>query len=225
MTSPLALNNRCVELMSVGNFVQAVRCAKEAICSLKRDIAEVKESMGCEHDDLFVSIPIEALDIEAASSLRSQDSCGIFVIYSKAFYFTEAFPYQKYEKLTASVLLFNLALANHFCGLSAIPTGASQSQALQSALKIYNLVAQTLVSRNGLNFSGLNSVRLMLALFNNLGHAHALLAERHDARSCIDVMETIFSETKIPLSLEEHQFFILTIACKRASTEHSASAA
>ena len=71
----------------------------------------------------------------------------------------------------------------------------SQSQVLQSALRVYKLVLNALADGSGyFNLAGSNLTHLMLALVSNMGHIMAYHARHEDAIECLDLMEHFWTQ-------------------------------
>ena len=100
----------------------------------------------------------------------------------------------------AAVLLYNLALVHHSCG---IRTGGSED--LSKALSFYQGAFMSLSSIwDSLTVS---DSLLVLALLNNMGHIRANNLDRKEACGCLDLLRRFFAECRGNCLIEEESIF------------------
>lgn len=190
----LASNNDAVGLMGQGRTSESIALLNRALHHLKEQPSQEDESMTDQAQHL-TSVPVLACD----TFLMSTEN--LFSLFPSAFVPDQ----QSSECTNMVVLLYNLGLAHH---LQALQTQDFGYASLHKILRFYELALNAAnVGWRDLECDLHKTV--LLALTNNMGHAHSLMNNFTHARECLHLMLSLMKNTQGPGSVlpEDYRVF------------------
>ena len=151
----------------------------------------------------------------ASDPVNSEPFDDIFILFNRALVIPHHCDFDlhcpKHQTRALATILYNTGLVYH---MEAIRHGQHQTALLKHALQYYGYAYWTIES-SAQQYGFEDALLLLLALFNNMGHLHAMLLDDANlTRQCLRWMQATFANPRIKrqLSPQDYQFFFQYIS-------------
>ncbi|CAB9510273.1 expressed unknown protein [Seminavis robusta] len=218
------LNDRAVGYMLKHDFQSALQTLQRALAHI---MALQAHPQALKQRQVHVSsvhkndeTSIASISLGNSHHVKSEPFDGIFLFFNRAMVIPHHCDFDLYcpkdQSRALAAVLYNIALVYH---MEAIRCGQHQTTLLNHALHYYGFAYRTIESAAP-QYGFQDVLVLLLALFNNMGHAHSMLLDNVDlTRQCLQWMQSTFANPRVKRQLfpEDYQFFFqyISVAASR----------
>jgi tetratricopeptide (TPR) repeat protein len=208
------LNNTAIAFMQQGYYEHAIENLTIAVMLLLHS-DKTPFAAGFRRDAVLARKQLHRVKIVASATTTHETQITLGSMYSRAFLLVNSPANDINYNLLVGVVLYNLALLNHLCGINQ-----SKKCGLAKALKLYESVLSVIQQQP----TGIDMYHLTLAVTQNMGQIHSYLFHRNEAMACFECLRQLLSNDNQLIPEDDFAMFFVS-AMFQANELHLAPAA